>query len=71
MARRPEMISKSWLLFELSMYSVNTSKNGDGDEGSADAAELPPRRGAFTTAIGSVPYDLSVHSLGCSTIFAL
>ncbi|MFS8009462.1 hypothetical protein Hanom_Chr14g01285031 [Helianthus anomalus] len=29
MARRPDMISKSWLFFELSMYSESISKNRD------------------------------------------
>lgn len=69
MARRPEMISKSWLSFELSMYSDRVAKNGE-------TSSFPPPPETllilvFTGTIGSDPKDLRVHRRGCRTILAV
>lgn len=62
-AKRPEMISKSWLFLELSMYLDSVSKKGD-------ASPLLSLL-VLITAVDrrSELKDLSVHRLGCSTIF--
>lgn len=62
MASRPEMISKSWLFLELSMYSDRIAKNGD--------TSSPPSFFVFITVSRSEPYDLRVQSRGCNMIFA-
>lgn len=68
MARRPETISKSWLLRELSMYSASDVKKGE----TPPPPPSPPPSGALTTPFrDSEPYDRSVQSLGWSTIFPL
>lgn len=58
------MISKSWLFLELSMYSDNVAKKGD------ISSPPPPFLLVFITVSRSEPYDLRVHSRGCSMIFA-
>lgn len=63
MARRPEMISKSWLFLELSIYSDRVAKKGE--------TLSPPSTPSFLvlkTPAGSEPYDLRVHNRGCKTI---
>jgi len=66
-ASRPEMISKSRLFLELSIYSDKVSKNGDTTWSSWSPLSFLEL--VFTTPNPSWPYDLSVHSLGCNTIF--
>ena len=67
MARRPEMISNSWLSFELSMYSDRVAKNRETSSSSeaSPAATLL----ALIGTTGSDPKDLKVHKRGCRRIF--
>lgn len=69
MARRPEMISKSWLFLELSIYSERVAKKEDTS--SVTCMSSSSLRVLITAPTGSEPYDLRVHSRGCSTMFVL
>lgn len=67
-ARRPEMISNSWLSFELSMYSDRVAKKGE----TSSFAESPSATLlVLIGTTGSDPKDLRVHKRGCRRILGL
>ena len=60
------MISKSWLFLELSIYSERVAKKEDTSSVTCMSCSL---RVLIMAPTGSEPYDLRVHSRGCSTMF--